>query len=329
MGPFTFIPVWVIQDVLVLAAGIMTVIYIIKKEKHPEIFLLEMFCFVLLYAAVYENFATLIGLYGFGRSVLMVGNVPLTVPLVEYLVIYATLRWLKHMEIPLWCKPFIVGFSGMLFDFTLDPLAIKQVFATNEAVIGRWSWFPGPLDANIYGVTVYNFSGWMLILGYASLFLVLGRWLYSRSQYKPWVGFLYPVIGMLASLAILVSPVSNFLLWLGPFFAKGSFTEWIMLAVHLCVPVLLLLIFWRGRMKGELSIKKNYPVFIILCGFHLFDIIFTLIGGFWEIFWLELLFTGLHLLLVFFPIILKLPLAFRKKNVLKKGIMPEKQGVNV
>ncbi|OLS12712.1 MAG: hypothetical protein RBG13Loki_3658, partial [Promethearchaeota archaeon CR_4] len=34
---------------------------------------------------------------------------------------------LKHTSIPTWCKPFIVGFMGMLFDFTLDPVATHQI----------------------------------------------------------------------------------------------------------------------------------------------------------------------------------------------------------
>jgi len=29
---------------------------------------------------------------------------------------------------------------------------------------------------NIYNIPVYNFSGWMLILAYATIFILIGRW---------------------------------------------------------------------------------------------------------------------------------------------------------
>jgi uncharacterized membrane protein len=180
MGEFTFVPTWVVQDLLVFIAAIVTVFFIIRKEERPESILLEMLCFCFLYAAVYENFATLMGWYGYGRTLLMVGNVPLSVPVVEYLVVYATLRMLAAMKVPTWSKPFIVGFMGMSFDFTLDPLATKLVYAVKEGTIGRWTWFPAPADVQIFGEPVYNFTGWVMICGYAAAALLLGRWWHKK-----------------------------------------------------------------------------------------------------------------------------------------------------
>jgi hypothetical protein len=289
---FTFIPVWIIQDVLIILATIIAMIFIVKNEKHPEIILLEMICFCLLYAAVYENFATLVGYYGYGRSIIMIFNVPLTVPLIEFLVVYTTIRILSYMDIPSWCKPFIVGLSGMMFDFTLDPIAIKQVFTTDEGIIGRWTWFIGLNDVNIYGEPVYNFTGWVLLCGYAALFLLIGRAWYKRSGYKPIVGYLYPVLAMLGALILLViPPISRFLLWLDPLFSVGSIGEWIMLGLHSIISISLLIFIWRGKMKSGFSIQSEYPAFLILIIFHFIDIIFTLIGGYWEIIWLQILFT--------------------------------------
>ena len=56
MGVFTFIPTWVIQDGIVYLFAIVTTLFIVKHEKHPASVILEFFCFVLLYAAVFENF---------------------------------------------------------------------------------------------------------------------------------------------------------------------------------------------------------------------------------------------------------------------------------
>jgi hypothetical protein len=83
----------------------------------------------------------------------------------------------------------------------------------------------------------------MLLCGYAAVFLLIGRWWFKKSNYNSKVGYAYPVLSMLAALAVLVSPLSNFLLWAGPLLTKGSIGEWMMLAVHLIVPALLLIIF--------------------------------------------------------------------------------------
>jgi len=297
----TFILEWVIQDAIVLIVTLMTVVYIIKNEEHPEIILLEMFCFCVLYAAVYENFATLIGLYAYGRSLIMIFNVPISVPLVEYLVVYASLRMLKHTDIPTWCKPFIVGFMGTLFDLTLDPVATHQIFPTEEGVVGRWTWFIGPTDVHIYGVPVHNYTGWLLMLGYAAALLLLGRYWYKKSNYKRSVGYAYPVLTMLGALLLLITPpISRFLLALEPIFPFGGIGEWIMLGVFFAVPTVLLVVYWRGKMKSRITFKTEYPLFLVLVGFHINNIIFALIGGFYEILWIVVLFAAIQSGIVFF-----------------------------
>jgi hypothetical protein len=293
MGTFTIVPVWIIQDVLVLGLAVATVLYIMKREEHPTSVLLELVCFVFLYAAVYENFATLMGWYGYGRSLVMVFNVPLSVPVVEYLVVWATLRLASRMEMPGWSKPFVAGLSGMLIDFTLDPLAIRQVFSTAEGTVGRWSWFPGPGDVTLYAEPVYNFSGWVLLCGYAAAYLLLGRWWHRRSGFRPLVGYLYPVLAMLLALGTMVSPLSRFLLWLYPFLDKGSVGEWIMLALHVVAPTMLLALVWRGRMKSRLSWCNDWPLPVILVGMPVVNLTFTLAGGYWDVLWLVAASTAL------------------------------------
>ncbi|OHD75051.1 MAG: hypothetical protein A2177_02665 [Spirochaetes bacterium RBG_13_68_11] len=291
MGTFTIIPAWIIQNVLGLTVA--AALYIVKREEHPGSVLLEMVCFVFLYAAVYENFATLMGWYGYGRSLVMVFNVPLSVPVVEYLVVWATLRLASRMEMPTWSKPFVAGLAGMLFDFSLDPLALRQVAVTAEGAIGRWTWFPGPGDVTIYAEPVYNFSGWMLLCGYAAAYLLIGRWWHRRSGYRPLVGNLYPILGMLLALGTMVSPLSKFLLWLEPLLGKGSVGEWIMLGVHLAVPALLLALVWRGRMKGRLSWRDDWPLPVILAGVPVVHLAFTRAGAYWDVLWLVIASTAL------------------------------------
>jgi hypothetical protein len=226
----------------------------------------------------------------------MVGLVPLSVPLIEFLVLYAALRMLGKMRIPAWCKPIVVGFWGMLQDLSIDPLAVRQVFQSEGRSIGRWSWISlAPGDANIADVPVYNFPGWILILGLGSAAFLAGRWWWRRSGYRAWIGYAYPFLAVLAALLVLILPSSQFLLWLAPAFAKGGAGEWIMLGFWFLLPASVLAFGWRGRMSARLSLREDWPVFLIPAIFHFSDLVFSLAGGFGEILWIELLAAGLHL----------------------------------
>jgi hypothetical protein len=282
---------WLLADLLTLAITVLVMVFIMKKSRHPVIILLEAFAFVLFYASVYENFAVVQGWYVYGHGLMMVGDVPLSVPLIEVDVLLTVLWLLEKMEIPTWCKPFVAGLFGALQDFSLDPYTVRQVFTVDGLTSGRWSWLLPEGAANIYGVPVYNFPGWTLIMLYAAVFILLGRWGFKRSGYKPIVGY---VLMIFLALLAMVSPLSQFLLWLAPFFAKGSNGEWIMLAFHLLFPIILLAVFWRGRMKHPISLKEDLPVFAVVGGFHLVDILFTLAGGYQEVLWLVVLASAVH-----------------------------------
>ena len=284
MGEFTFIPVWVIQDIVVLILAAITVVFIVKNEEHPASVLMEFFCFVFLFAGVYENFATLIGLYGYGKSVLMLFNVPITVPIIEYIVVYCSLRLFNYIKAPMAVKPLLVGFMGMLFDFTLDPLAINQVFATKEATIGRWSWFPGAGDVNIFGEPVYNFTGWILICGIGALFILLGRWWHQKTNRNAVVGYAYPVVGMIAGLLLVIAPSSQFLLWLEPIFPhRGMVSEWIMLGAWFIVLTTLTAIYFHRSVR-RMSMKREYLIFAVFGVCFLSNLVFTIIGGYFQVF---------------------------------------------
>jgi hypothetical protein len=291
----TPIPIpWLLADLLTLAVTVLVIIFVIKKSKHPVAILLESLAFVLLYASVYENFAVVQGWYVYGHALMMVGDVPLSVPLLEVDVLITVLWLLEKMEIPTWCKPFIAGLFGTLQDFSLDPYTVRQIFTVNGLTSGRWSWLLPEGAVNIFGVPVYNFSGWTLIMLYAAIFILIGRWWYRRSGYKPVVGYIYPFLMIFLALLAMVSPVSQFLLWLAPFFSKGSHAEWIMLGFHLVFPIFLLLFFWRGRMKRPVTLKEDLPVFAVIGLFHLSDLLFTLAGGYTEILWLVVLTSLVH-----------------------------------
>jgi hypothetical protein len=313
----TPIPIpWLLADLLTLLITLLVFVFVIQKSRHPVAILLESFAFVFLYASVYENFAVVQGWYAYGHALLMVGDVPLSVPLLEVDVLVTVLWLLEKMEIPVWCKPFIAGMFGILQDFSLDPYTIRQVFTVDGLTSGRWTWLLPQGAVNIYGVPVYNFPGWTLIMFYATIFILVGRWWYRRSGYKPLVGYIYPFLMIFLALLVMISPLSQFLLWLAPFFAKGSVGEWIMLGFHLLLPMLLLGIFWRGRMKYPVTLKEDLPIFAVIVLFHLSDILFTIVGGYTEVLWLILLASAVHWVLFGW-----IYLAGRKVNMPEEGFL--------
>lgn len=213
---------WLVGDVLVLSLFVLMFVYIIKRETHPIPRVLEIFAFVFIYASVYENAAGVMGLYDFGRSYIMIGSIPASIPLIEVMVLITGFWILEKTKFPEWTKPPIIGLFGMLQDFSLDPLAIRQISSLREHISGRWNWLIQAGDPNILDVPVFNFPGWMLIMLYSAACLLLGRWWYCKSGYKRIVGVVYPIIAMIAALLLMVSPLSNFLLWLEPFFKKPA-----------------------------------------------------------------------------------------------------------
>ncbi len=286
---------WLLQDSVAILLALVVLGFILRREARPFVVMLELFAFVFLYASVYENAACVMGLYSYGRSLVMIGFVPASVPLIEACVLIAGLWFLEKTTVPRWAWAPIVGLWGMLQDFSLDPLAIRQVHTVGGITSARWNWLINPAtDVNILRVPVYNFSGWMLIMLYSTVCILLGRWWHRRTGFRTWVGYVYPFGASIAALLLMISPLSRFLLWLGPFFQKGQASEWVMLAFHLLFPGVLLATLWRGRMKAPFG-REDIPVFLVPAVLHGLDVVFALAGGFTEIVGIVVLASAVHL----------------------------------
>ena len=299
MGNITLVPVWLIQDILVLIIATLMIFYIINNEERPKIVLMQFIGFVFFYAAAFENVAVSMGLmgnegfYAYGRSILMIFNIPLTVPIIEFLIVYSTLRVLKTINIPSWTKPFITGLSAMIFDFSLDPVAVKQIFQTSEGIIGRWSYYPIPGEPVIYGEPVMNFTGWIYIAGYWTTFILIGEWWHKKKGYNNLIGYLYPILASILSLVCLVSPLSNFFNFMGPFFPRTSNMQWVMLIALSVITVGILVLafvkFWDRRFVSSLNYRIDFPIMFTFLGFPLINTLFCVIGGYMEVLWLVVL----------------------------------------
>ena len=167
-------------------------------------------------------------------------------------------------------------------------------------MISRWVWYISPSDVNIYGVPVLNFSGWFILCGLATAFLHIGRFYFKTENYDILTGFVYPAKTMILSLFALFSPLSQTLLWAGPIFSKESFSEWGMLFVNIIVTLLLLAIFYKG-MRFSLSLRKEYVLVMTYIGFHFINILFSLIGGYYEIIILQIFIAVVQTCMILIP----------------------------
>jgi hypothetical protein len=71
------------------------------------------------------------------------------------------------------------------------------------------------------------------------------------------VGYAYPFIAMLAALLLMISPISQLLLWLGPIFEKGQPIEWVLLAC--AVQAGFLLYAWGNNRQPALILRPTSP----------------------------------------------------------------------
>ena len=85
---------WLIQDLIAILLSLVVLFFIIRREKRPFIVILELLAFIFIYASIYENAAIVMGLYSYGRSLVMVCFVPLSVPLLQSLPDFS-LGWMK------------------------------------------------------------------------------------------------------------------------------------------------------------------------------------------------------------------------------------------
>ncbi|MFD2880769.1 hypothetical protein ACFTAO_40240 [Paenibacillus rhizoplanae] len=72
MGELTVVPVWIIQDIIVLIAAVLMVFYILDKETHPKNGSASIYRFcVFLRRRFFEITASSLGegFYAYGRSI--------------------------------------------------------------------------------------------------------------------------------------------------------------------------------------------------------------------------------------------------------------------
>ena len=301
MGVVSVMPAdWVIPDVLIYIGGALVLWW---EQRRPStnkwrsgLLLIECIAFLFLYASVFENQALPAGLYDYGRSIIMVGAVPLSVPVLEWLSTITSLRLFSLTSLPIWLHPYLVGYIGMLQDFTLDPVSVRQVHFSEGRDIGRWSWVSlKPEHPAILAVPTYNFPGWVVILGLGAVAILFSRKLLSS---RPILATFSPVVFLPIALVSMRFGVARMLMWFWPLL-PSVIGEWTALIFHNVIPLLILsAFFWKGKFIARLTVSSDWTTVFIPLFYHLVDIAFALYGHFYEVIPLQLGMTALHTFLV-------------------------------
>lgn len=288
---------WLIVEFLSYALFIAVLIHA-SKQRNAMTKMIELFAFVVA-AAIFENAGVLRAhTYSYDlRRIVLVGSVPLQILMLEASIWYAAFNLVGSLAVPAWVKPFGVGLLGAVQDMTIDPAAVFDRYAlTDPAQIetwnklypgsmgdgmmsGQWNWTtPGYTDM-FFNIPWYNFSGWMYLMFYFTLWVLVGRWVYEKLNRSLVVGSVYPIIAAILVPVMLSTPVNVFLLFGIPFFPKGTMAvELGLLIFNFGVAMILLFLFRKRQRPIDLK-ADGFVVFGIPIFLHLFDIAYAFARG--------------------------------------------------
>ncbi len=288
---------WLITEIAALGL-FLTVLAHASRQVDATRRILELFGFMLA-AAIFENVGVyLVHAYSYDlRRIMMIGGVPLEILMIEASIWYAAFNLVTRLNLPVWAKPLVVGLFGSVQDQTIDPAAVfdrhaltdvAQIASWNKlypgsmgqgVLSGQWNWTNPGYSELWFGIPFYNYSGWVYLMVYFSVFVLLGRWLAEKSG-KQVLLYAYPFLAAILNVVCIASPLNRFLIFAYPFAAIGGnrTAEVVMLCANYTAPLILLAIY-RKRflgvdLKRDGAILFGIPVFL-----HLFDVVYVFAMG--------------------------------------------------
>ncbi|WP_146193503.1 ferrous iron transporter B [Flavobacterium sediminis] len=284
---------WFLVEIFSLVLFFMCMNHAIKQER-PFLRLLELFGFV-LGAGIFENIGvnSAHAYYYDIRRIMMIADVPLEILLLEASIWYAAFNLAIKLNLPKWGIPFIVGLFGSIQDMTIDPAAVFDSYALQDTVAntvnlkypgafidgylsGQWNWTNPGYENSFFGIPIYNFSGWMYLMFFYTVWILIGRWLQEKFD-SIVVGYFYPFIAGVLNVACLGFPLTVFLVF-GTFDSNQSTfqSELIILCINFAFAISLL-VFYRKRLT-KIDIRKDGVIlFLLPVIMHLYDVFYAFI----------------------------------------------------
>jgi hypothetical protein len=286
---------WIVIEVLSLVLFFFCMRHAMRQPS-PFSRVMELFGFV-LGAAIFEN----IGVSGAHayyydvRRIMMIGDVPLEILLLEASIWYSAFTLCLRLKVPVLVIPLVVGLLGSVQDMTVDPAAVydryelpaevaAEVNETHPGALGegklsgQWNWTDPGYQESFFGIPVYNWSGWMWLMAFYTIWVLVGRALYQRTG-SEWVGAVYPFAAGVLNVMCLGSPLSRLLLFGNLDVTQSTLhSELVMVCLNYGIAAALFFAFRRRYQRIDLGadglIVVALPVFL-----HCVDIVYVILMG--------------------------------------------------
>lgn len=201
--------------------------------------------------------------YHYGKFFLMLDGAPICIGLGWAVIIYSGMEFVKHLEMPDYARPFLVGMLALNLDLAMDAIAIR---------LGFWNWVI-PLDWQWFGVPWGNFWAWYIVVVSYSGFLYWFRILHKQRR-SAWLRNTYPLFAFLAAVVILA--ITNYIF--ANVFAKTELVSAMsMLLIILAGGVIIYVV--KPKFKKEAYVDK--VILAVPLTFHTFFTVFGFAGGFY------------------------------------------------
>ena len=136
--------------------------------------------------------------YQYGEFFLMLDGAPICIGLGWAVIIYNGMEFVKHLEMPDYARPFLVGMLALNLDLAMDAIAIR---------LGFWNWVI-PLDSQWFGVPWGNFWAWYIVVVSYSGFIYWFRHIHKHRGLA-WLRNTYPLFALLGAVVILA--ITNYI----------------------------------------------------------------------------------------------------------------------
>ncbi|PKO06449.1 MAG: hypothetical protein CVU41_06930 [Chloroflexi bacterium HGW-Chloroflexi-3] len=201
--------------------------------------------------------------YHYGEFLLMLDGAPICIGLGWAVIIYSGMEFVKHLEMPDYARPFLVGILALNLDLAMDAIAIR---------LGFWNWVI-PLDWQWFGVPWGNFWAWYIVVVSYSGFLYWFRHLHKQRE-SVWLRNTYPLLAFLFAVVILA--ITNYIF--ANVFAKTELVSAMSMLLIILAGGVIIYVVKPGLKKDAYVDKVILAVPLI---FHTFFIVFGFAGGFY------------------------------------------------
>lgn len=249
-----------------------------------------------VFASVFENIGVATDQYVYDlHRTMLVGAVPLAVPLVEAAIVYVALRFTEMVGIPAWGRPLVVGLLASMQDLTMDPTAIHDGYVWHGAFSAQWNW-PHLYGVTYFGIPWFNFSGWYWMAAVYVVAVGLVERLRRRLG-APGLEWLLPIVVTVPALVLLVLPTTSLARGTDPLGAVHIWPiELAVLLLNYAIGVVILLRFRDGNATIEL--RRDAIVLVVPLVLHVYDVGVALARGLEQAALPAAVFTTLHVALI-------------------------------